>query len=481
MNRTLTINIGGLVFHIEEQAFQQLDQYIKAIRRSIAIEEQEEVVQDIELRIAEIFNSKITTTKQVITSEDVEEVIRIMGRPEDYSLDDDGSAQHYTEQTYYREKKLFRDTDSRILGGVLSGLAHYFKIDTVWVRLIFLFLVFFYGTGILLYFVLWIIIPSAKTTSEKLDMMGEPVNIETIERKIKEGVDYTTNKINSMDYDKFKTQTQRATNQGAKVMRYIFGIGFIVVAVVGMLISFFINLMIIVNTSFIVNQLDLPDLLIDPNIPRWILHTCLSLIMFLPFIIMLLLGLKLLYTNMKYIWITAIAIFVLWIGSLIGLSVTIINGDADHFIRNKTGYGYTVTYSTKKQDDTAEDLTYFSTNKDLVLQLKNPSTATDSINNKIEIVPSYQDNAYARFGTEVKSETNLIETVEEDAQFVITLTEELFNSDQPMTVYLPIGKKIFIKEEVQPYLFQSSQKDMKAGDHWYLMQDNFSLTCTDCN
>lgn len=480
MNRTLTINIGGLVFHIEEQAFQHLEQYIKAIRRSIAIEEQEEVVQDIELRIAEIFNSKITTTKQVITSEDVEEVIRIMGRPEDYSLDDDTTTQQHSEQTYYREKKLFRDTDSRILGGVLSGLAHYFKIDTVWVRLIFIFLVFFYGTGILLYFVLWIIIPSAKTTSEKLDMMGEPVNIETIERKIKEGVDYTANKINSMDYDKFKTQTQRATNQGAKVIRYIFGIGFIVVAVVGMLISFFINLMIIVNTSFIVNQLNLPELLIDPNIPRWILHTCMSLIMFLPFIIMLLLGLKLLYTNMKYIWITAITIFVLWIGSLIGLSVMIINGDTEHFVRNKTGYGYTVTYSSKGQH-TAEDQTLFTTNKDLVLQLKSPITGTDSIKNKIEIVPSYQDNAYARFKMASQDDQYTIETAEEDAHFVIHLTQEQFDLEQPMTVYLPIRKKIFIKEEVQPYLFQSAQKEMKAGDHWYTMQEDFTLTCTDCN
>jgi len=163
MNRTLTINIGGLVFHIEEEAYQKLEQYIKAIRRSIAIEEQDEVVQDIELRIAEIFNSKINTNKQVITLEDVDEIVQIMGRPEDYAIDEDATYTSH-DQTFYREKKLFRDTDNRILGGVLAGLAHYFKIDTIWVRLIFILLIFFYGTGILLYFVLWIIIPSAKTS-----------------------------------------------------------------------------------------------------------------------------------------------------------------------------------------------------------------------------------------------------------------------------------------------------------------------------
>lgn len=480
MNRTLTINIGGLVFHIEEQAYQRLDQYIKAIRRSIAIEEQDEVVQDIELRIAEIFNSKITTTKQVITSEDVEEVIQIMGRPEDYSIDDENNYQH-TEQTYYREKKLFRDTDNRILGGVLAGLAHYFKIDTIWVRLIFIFLVFFYGTGVLLYFVLWIIIPSAKTASEKLDMMGEPVNIETIERKIREGVDYTTSKINSIDYGKFKTQTQRATNQGTKVIRYILGIGFIIVSVIGMLISFFVNLMIIVNTSFIMNEFDIPSDFIDPNIPRWILHTFISLITFLPFIIMLLLGLKLLYTNMKYIWITAISIFVLWIGSLIGLSFMIINGNTDKFIQNETRYGYTYTYSSDDKNSTFDDAFLFTTSKDVVLELDNTVQNTSDFMNKIEIVPSYQEEIYGKLGNTGHQYKNVIQTKEEDTTFTIVVTEEQLKLNPTFTLYLPIGKKIQLNDKVKPYLFQDLQSNIKPGTHWYEMKDDFNLHCIDCN
>ena len=481
MNRTLTINIGGLVFHIEEQAYQRLDQYIKAIRRSIAIEEQDEVVQDIELRIAEIFNSKITATNQVITSEDVDEVIQIMGRPEDYSIDDENNYQH-TEQTYYREKKLFRDTDNRILGGVLAGLAHYFKIDTIWVRLIFIFLVFFYGTGILLYFVLWIIIPSAKTTSEKLDMMGEPVNIETIERKIREGVDYTTNKINSIDYDKFKTQTQRATNQGTKVIRYVLGIGFIIVSVIGMLISFFVNLMIIVNTSFMMNEFDIPSEFIDPNIPRWLLHTFISLITFLPFIIMLLLGLKLLYTNMKYIWITAISIFVLWIGSLIGLSFMIINGNTDKFIRNETRYGYTYTYSSDdKASKNTEDATLFSTGKDIVLQLHDSIATTDQVMQKIEIVPSYQEEAYGKLGNTGDQHKDVVQTKESDTAFTLVITDEQLKLDPTFTLYLPLGKKVMLSDKIKPYVSHQTQSSIQAGTHWYEMKDDFNLHCTDCN
>lgn len=477
MNRTLTINIGGLVFHIEEQAYQRLDQYIKAIRRSIPMEEQDEVVQDIELRIAEIFNSKITTTKQVITSEDVEEVIQIMGRPEDYSIDDEQTYQH-SEQTYYREKKLFRDTDNRILGGVLAGLAHYFKIDTIWVRLIFIFLVFFYGTGILLYFVLWIIIPSAKTTSEKLDMMGEPVNIETIERKIREGVDYTTSKINNIDYEKFKAQTQRATNQGTKVIRYILGIGFIIVAVIGMLISFFVNLMIIVNTNFMLNEFDFPSAFLDPTIPKWILHTFISLITFLPFIIMLLLGLKLLYTNMKYIWITAISIFVLWIGSLIALSVMIINGETKDFIKTSTNYRYRVTYDTKEE---AADYFLFSTAKDLVLQLSDNESLNTNYLNKIEIVPSYQDQAYGKLGNTGNTHQAVMQTTENDTSFIVEVTEEQLKLDPTFSLYLPIGKKIQIDDKVKPYLFTDVQSSIQPGTHWYEMRDDFTLYCTDCN
>lgn len=477
MNKTLTINIGGLVFHIEEQAYQRLDQYIKAIRRSIPIEEQDEVVQDIELRIAEIFNSKITTTKQVITSEDVDEVIQIMGRPEDYSIDDEQTYQQH-EQTYYREKKLFRDTDNRILGGVLAGLAHYFKIDTIWVRLIFIFLVFFYGTGILLYFVLWIIIPSAKTTSEKLDMMGEPVNIETIERKIREGVDYTTNKINNIDYEKFKAQTQRATNQGTKVIRYILGISFIIVAVIGMLISFFVNLMIIVNTNFMLKEFDFPSAFLDPTIPKWILHTFISLITFLPFIIMLLLGLKLLYTNMKYIWVTAISVFVLWIGSLIGLSALIINSETGNIFETRRGYQYRVTYGTKEDP---EDYFLFSTSKDMALQMKDTLPLTDNYLNKIEIVPSYQDQAYGKLGNTGNTHQAAVQTTENDTAFIVDVTEEQLKLDPTFSLYLPIGKKIQIDDKVKPYLFKEIQSSIQPGIHWYEMRDDFSLYCTDCN
>ncbi|MGG5507222.1 MULTISPECIES: PspC domain-containing protein [unclassified Myroides] len=406
-----------------------------------------------------------------------------MGRPEDYSIDDDTLHQQ-SEQAYYREKKLFRDTDNRILGGVLAGLAHYFKIDTIWVRLIFIFLVFFYGTGILLYFVLWIIIPSAKTASEKLDMMGEPVNIETIERKIREGVDYTTNKINNIDYEKFKNQTQRATNQGTKVIRYILGIGFIVVAVIGMLVSFFVNLMIIVNTSVVMRELDLPADIIDPTIPRWILHICISLITFLPFIVLLLLALKLLYTNMKYIWITTITIFVLWIGSLIVFPIMITNGETGGFTKtSKTnGFGYTITYSSKDQLQQApDDSTLFTTDKELVLQLVDTLQPSDEYHNKIEIVPSYQDLAYGKFGNTGVEYKDVLKATENDTQYTIQITEEQLKLDPFFTVYLPIGKKIWIDDTLKPYLFLQLQTNIKPGAHWYEMRDDFNLHCIDCN
>lgn len=183
MNKTLTINIAGSVFHIDENAYQKLDQYLKAIKRSFPKEEQDEIIHDIEIRIAELFSENITDENQVVTLNDVDRVISIMGKPEDYILDEETTTSNNTQYIYNTSKKLYRDGDRAMVGGVLAGLGHYFKIDTVWMRIIFMILVLFYGTGVLLYLILWIIVPEAKTTSQILEMQREPINISTIEKK----------------------------------------------------------------------------------------------------------------------------------------------------------------------------------------------------------------------------------------------------------------------------------------------------------
>nr|BFF40517.1 hypothetical protein BACY1_23220 [Tenacibaculum mesophilum] len=188
MNKTININLGGFFFHIDETAYQKLKRYLDAIARSLSDDPQgkNEIIADIEARISELLSERITDARQVVNESDIEEIIAIMGQPEDYAEAEEG----YSENTSYNykrntsNKKMFRDGDDKFLGGVCSGLGHYFNIDVVWIRLAFLILTLAgFGFGIIGYIILWVILPEAKTTSEKLQMEGEAVNIDNIEKK----------------------------------------------------------------------------------------------------------------------------------------------------------------------------------------------------------------------------------------------------------------------------------------------------------
>lgn len=193
MNKTVTVNIGGIVFHIDENAYERFKAYLEAIRVHFTTAEgRDEIMQDIESRIAEMFQERVKDSKQVITLEDVEAVTTVMGRPDQFG-DESASAKEETHaaQTaaaseFKGQKRLFRNPDSKILGGVCSGIAAYFDIDTVWVRLAFVIPLFFFGSGVMLYIILWIVIPEAESSVEKLQMRGEPVNISNIEKNVQE-------------------------------------------------------------------------------------------------------------------------------------------------------------------------------------------------------------------------------------------------------------------------------------------------------
>ncbi|WP_204346510.1 PspC domain-containing protein [Psychroserpens algicola] len=207
MNKTVNINLAGMFFHIDEDAYLKLQRYLEAIKRSFTDSQgRSEIIADIEARIAELFSERVQNERQVIRTKEVDEVITIMGQPEDYLVDDeifeDEPKQSYRPSSSSASKKLYRDTDNSYVGGVSSGLGHYFGIDALWVRLIWILLIFGAGTGILLYILLWIFIPEATTTTEKLMMKGQPVNISNIEKKIKDGFDSVSNAVQNVDLKK---------------------------------------------------------------------------------------------------------------------------------------------------------------------------------------------------------------------------------------------------------------------------------------
>lgn len=222
MNKTISINLSGMLFNLEELAYEKLSKYLAQLKRSFeGTEGRDEILADIESRIAELFADKLKN-KQVILEKEVDEVIAVLGAPEEYETekaDYSSTNRGNINYEYSDARRLFRDPENSVFGGVCSGIGHYFGIDAVWLRLAFVIALFFAGTGPLLYIILWIVLPKANTTAEKLQMRGERVNIENIEKKIREEAERIKVKAGEFG-NKARTEFNNA-NAGARIGGFV--------------------------------------------------------------------------------------------------------------------------------------------------------------------------------------------------------------------------------------------------------------------
>jgi phage shock protein PspC (stress-responsive transcriptional regulator) len=238
MNKTVTINISGIIFHIEEDAYESLNQYLAAIKGYFSRKDAgNEIMMDIEARIAELLQLKLSSSKQVILLSDVDDVKQVMGKPEDFGAEPENTSanQSNLNQESFQDnekikRRLYRNPDEKAIGGVCSGLAAYFDVDIVWVRLAMFLLIFFGGLSLWVY----IIIPEAKTTADKLAMKGEAANVNTIFKSFKEEAEDLKNRANKFG-DSVKNQ-----NYGERVRTNVsyFLVGFF--NVVGRLFGLFL-------------------------------------------------------------------------------------------------------------------------------------------------------------------------------------------------------------------------------------------------
>jgi phage shock protein PspC (stress-responsive transcriptional regulator) len=335
MNKTISINLGGMFFHIDEDAYQKLSRYFDAVKRSLSPDGREEIMKDIESRIAELFQERIQNEKQVIGLVEIDAVISIMGQPEDYKIDEE-TAKPIDFSIPSKAKKLYRDKENSIIGGVASGFGHYFTIDPVWIRLLFVIIVVAgFGSPILIYLILMIIIPEAITTSQKLEMKGEDVTISNIERKVKEGIDEITDKFGKIDSQKFAENTrqgiQKTSSSVGKLFTSLFRVFTKIIGGIIVLFSAIALVAFCVASVFMIFSANMPDNFILNHIktpigletPIWIQGLLFLFVFGIPFFFTLLLGLKLLVNHMKSIG--AIAKYTLlatWIIAL-GIAVTL--------------------------------------------------------------------------------------------------------------------------------------------------------------
>lgn len=191
MEKTIIINIGNTIIHIEESAYERLKAYLNEVKNYFANHADDlEIVTDIENRIAELLTEQLEEQKkQVVDSANVNAVIAQMGRVQDFDTAEEGEEQPVINNTYqhqYVEKKLYRDMDDRVVAGVCAGIAHFVNADPKWIRLATLLISFVGGFGILVYALLWIIMPKAKSRVEKMEMKGEPANLQGFQKNLDE-------------------------------------------------------------------------------------------------------------------------------------------------------------------------------------------------------------------------------------------------------------------------------------------------------
>jgi phage shock protein C len=179
MKKNFSVNIGSRLFNIDDDAYERLQAYLGRLRTFFASDEgRDEIMMDIEMRIAELLEQKKADGLSIITLQHIEEVIAGMGEP------DQLSGSQGTTQRVKTKGKLYRDPDNRQIGGVCAGIAAWFGVDPLWVRIAFAFITLMYGTGAIIYLILWIILPEAGTTSEKLEMHRQIINIGTLRDEI---------------------------------------------------------------------------------------------------------------------------------------------------------------------------------------------------------------------------------------------------------------------------------------------------------
>ena len=545
MNRTININLGGFFFHIDETAYQKLRTYLASISKSLSDDAhgKNEIIADIEARISELLSEKITDSRQVVSEIDIEDIIVIMGQPEDYTEDEEA----YSDASYsYKRnsssgKKLFRDGDDKFLGGVASGIAHYFDIDTIWVRLLFLVITIAgVGAGILVYIALWILLPEAKTTAEKLQMEGEPVNIDNIEKKIREEFTNVSESVRNAaneasekikdgasEFSEKMGQTFSAkTNKNNGLQDFLNAIGKIAMVFFKILGKFIGVLFVISGAAVILSLIiggfsvgsleflnidggfiNYPDFFYEATLPKWLLSLSLFTLTGIPFLVLLVLGLRMLSSNIKqFSKITSITLLAIWFMALLTIIFTGVEFGASH-----ANYGKSI--SSNQLDITIKDtLILKMINNDLLYyqdNLKRSSrkheVAIDGelmvYTNDIRLDVKKSNTGYAYFivqkesygRSRIKASKNAEKIQYEytitdneivfDAFFLSDLKNIFKDEEIDITVFIPATSTIYFDSSVKNFLSNVKNKgniyDKEMVDHHFKMT-NTVLKCTDC-
>ncbi|WP_225556162.1 PspC domain-containing protein [Flavobacterium columnare] len=521
MNKTVNMNLGGFFFHIDEDAYQKLNRYFSAIRNSLSIEGRDEIMNDIESRIAELFSEKLGSSKQVLSLNDIDDVIDIMGQPEDYKIEEEPSKSSnysYTGKT----KKLYRDKETGIVAGVCSGLGHYFGLDPVWIRIALVLLVFAgFGVGLLAYIILWLVTPEAITTSEKLEMKGEPITISNIEKKVKEEFESVSDKFKSADY----TQMGENVRSGAQKVGSSLGdiivnimkifakfIGAIMVFTGGItIIGLLVGVFTLGSTSFMkLPWIEYFESFNYTGTSLWIICLISFFAVAIPFFFLLILGLKILVPTINSIGnVAKLTLSAIWLSSIIALITLGIITSSELAYENKVVYKSYLNKAFRSNDTLTlkfKNNDYFSKDVDdrTDFELVQDSLGHEYIysnNVELELMPTDETKPYIQIEYTAKGKTlsearknadritykfrnddTNPDTLSLDNYFLIDPKYKF--RDHQVRIFLFVPKGMYIKPDRSLKHYDITNSDYfgfytSSNDYIYKVEEN-KIKCKNC-
>jgi phage shock protein PspC (stress-responsive transcriptional regulator) len=257
MKKTISIHLMGTNFLVEEDAYELVHNYLERLKASLKnAADSHEIIEDVELRIAELATNNLSDKKQVVTLEEMKTILATLGQPEEF-LDESGTTYDSSESDSSAriERRLFRDADNGVIGGVCLGLAAYFKIDVVLVRVLVVLLGLLGGFVIPLYIILWIVIPSAKTNIDRLQMQGRPINLENLKEEFEDATQRFSKSTKNFERelrDK-ESPVRKRLHQFARGISRFFGT---ILLVFGCILFVFFSILIFSDFSFLPVELD---------------------------------------------------------------------------------------------------------------------------------------------------------------------------------------------------------------------------------
>ncbi len=528
MKKTIKINISGLVFNIDEDAYDHLSKYLDKLHmRFRGTQGESEILADIESRIAEIFQSRSDNEKQVINIDDVLAVIGILGEPEDFAdMDDDenendnaeGEKEEYKGRKYYSggRKRLYRDPESNVAGGVCSGIGEYFGIDPVILRVLFVVFFLVWGTGLLVYILLWIAIPEAKTTAEKLEMKGERINVSNIEKSIRHEYEGVKENIQNIPNTKAYKRTRSGLGSlgrtlGQIIVTFIKVIGIIigasfVIAGIALLIGI-IGGIVAGQTWLMGDLLDWNEfsvhqvlgLFVDESVAILAI-ICVLLVIGLPILGLIYGGVKLVFPFRAHDRAIGVSSFGIWIIALVLLAIFALSegvkyNEVERVVENveldtptDKLYFMVAKSDYNKPDYFKMDFGYhqevrISEEKNKLIILGMPVVdIVKSNNDKPELILKKEsrgvnDLAAERFANSIEFGYTIRDSfLIIDPYFRLGEEEKWRGQELDLVLKLPIGYRIFLDESTKEYLSRVSNQEnlwskRMIGEEW-IMEEN---------